>query len=83
MGTKIFQIKENKATVFLLANTSTVMLHTLLETEQRQEWSCENPGIKKVLFKLKFKTLCYLFYGWGSTVSRLQSHYKETNCFLP
>ena len=23
------------------------------------------------------------FYGWGSTVSRLQSHYKETVYFLP
>ena len=24
-----------------------------------------------------------LFYGWGSTVSRLQSHYEETVYFLP
>ena len=23
------------------------------------------------------------FYGWGSTVSRLQSHYEETIYFLP
>ena len=23
------------------------------------------------------------FYGWGSTVSRLQSHYEETVDFLP
>ena len=23
------------------------------------------------------------FYGWGSTASRLQSHYKETIFFLP
>ena len=23
------------------------------------------------------------FYGWGSTVSRLQSHYEETVHFLP
>ena len=29
------------------------------------------------------KTLTAPFYGWGSTVSRLQSHYKETVYFLP
>ena len=23
------------------------------------------------------------FYGWGSTISKLQSHYKETVYFLP
>ena len=35
---------------------------------------------KKDFLKKKFMTP---FYGWGSTVSRLQSHYKETDYFLP
>ena len=29
------------------------------------------------------KTLWPLFYGWGSTASRLKSHYEEAVCFLP
>ena len=31
----------------------------------------------------KLKKFMAPFYGWGSTVSRLQSHYEETVYFLP
>ena len=37
----------------------------------------------KVLKLKKKKKLYGLFFGWGSTVSRLQSHYEETVYFLP
>ena len=37
----------------------------------------------KYFIKLKKKPLWPLFCGWCSTVSRLQSHYKETIYFLP
>ena len=30
-----------------------------------------------------FKKKLYSPFGWGSTASRLQSHYEETVCFLP
>ena len=37
----------------------------------------------KIFHKTKKKPLWPLFCGWCSTVSRLQSHYKETVYFLP
>ena len=36
-----------------------------------------------VILQKKKKTLWSIFYGWGSAVSRLQSHYCETVYFLP
>ena len=36
--------------------------------------------LKKKLF---LKNFMAPFYGWGSTISRLQSHYEETVYFLP
>ena len=38
------------------------------------------PSLENLNFK---KNVMAPFYGWGSTVSRLQSHYEETVYFLP
>ena len=40
------------------------------------------PGILCHELKTNKKNVMDLFYGWGSTGSRLQSHYKETVYFL-
>ena len=34
-------------------------------------------------FILKLKNFMAPFYGWGSTASRLQSHFKEAVYFIP
>ena len=36
-----------------------------------------------IILLLKRTYFIVPFYGWGSTVSRLQSHYEETVYFLP
>ena len=52
-----------------------------ISLKKKLQWSCSNKYIQ--VFKTNIKNFMIPFYRWGSPVSRLQSHYKETVYFLP
>ena len=57
-----------------------------LQSQRRYHWRCCSLKVK-VLIVCFFCCCCCcsvaFFYGWGSTASRLQSYYEESNYFLP
>ena len=54
-----------------------------MKTQEKHKQKKNTQQLKLVVIIKKTLNFMAPFYGWGSTASRLHSHYKEAAYFLP